>query len=264
MLKVFIDPGHGGADRANRGPTGYVEADGVLDIGLRVRSFIEKHVTVAMSRTTDTTVPLYNRPAMANDWGADLFVSIHTNAAADPRANGIETFHSKMSEWGGKFEPEAARLAVEVQTELVEATKLNDRGIKTRLVTRSDSPILGMDWYAVIRRAKCPAIIVEVGFHTNLSDEKLLKSPGFRQCAAEAIAKGIMKYAGVKDVAKAENAGPFPDVPAKHWAAGAIRFVAERGIMSGFKDGSFKPNEPVTRAQMAAILRRMDQRLQGG
>ncbi len=173
---------------------------------------------------------------MANEWGADILVSIHTNGHSNPQVGGIETFHSQVGEWGYKFSADARRLAALVQQELVTATGLSDRGIKTRLVTTSGSPIQGMDFYAVIRRAKCPAIITEVGFHSNPREETLLKTAEFRQKAAAAIVRGIKQYYGIKDDDEIQQ-GPFKDVPDSHWAAGAIRFVSnllKRGNLSKY------------------------------
>lgn len=260
-MKVFIDPGHGGTDRANRGPSGYVEADGVLDMAKRLRLILAPlpGMNIKMSREGDETVALPERSARANAWGADILLSIHTNAAASPHAGGIETFHSYNGKWGSNFRGEARRLAALLQQELVKALGLNDRGIKTRLVTSNGSPILGMDFYAVIRRTKCPAIIAEVGFHSNPREEALLKTGSFRQKAAQAMALGIKQYFNIiEDVVEPPQLeGPFKDVPPTHWAAGAIGFVSNRAIMSGFSDGTFKPDQPVTRAQLAVVAQRL-------
>lgn len=252
-MKVFIDPGHGGSEKANRGPTGYIEADGVLDIALRLKPLLQPHFDVKLSRETDITVPLYARSDMANAWGADILVSIHTNAAANPEAQGIEIFHSKIGEWGGRFATEASQLAAYVLKFLVKETGRESRGIKTRLVDAAGSPIQGMDYYAILRRTGCPAIIVEAGFHTNPEEEALLKTPEFRQKIAEAIAKGTLYYAGLyKDEEKQE--GPFKDVPPNHWAVKAIEYVKKNEFMKGFPDGTFRPEAPLTRAQMASVL----------
>ena len=252
-MNVFIDPGHGGSEKANRGPTGYVEANGVLDIALRLKPLLQPHFDVKLSRETDITVPLYARSDMANAWGADILVSIHTNAAANPEAQGIEIFHSKIGEWGGRFEPEANWLATCALMFLCKETGRKNRGIKTRLVGATGSPIQGMDYYAILRRTGCPAIIVEAGFHTNPEEEALLKTPEFRQKIAEAIAKGTLYYAGLyKDEEKQE--GPFKDVPPNHWAVEAIKYVKENEFMKGFPDGTFRPEAPLTRAQMASVL----------
>ncbi len=191
-MRIVLDPGHGGADRANRGPTGYIEADGVLDIGLRLRNLlIDAGYEVTMTRDKDETLELYQRSERANQWQGQLFISLHTNAAADSTANGIETFHSYNGEWGSIFREEAKRAAEIVQRRLVQATGLRDRGIKTRLVSNSTSAINSLDYYAVIRRSRMPALITEMGFHTNPNEEALLKTVGFRQRLADAIAAGI-------------------------------------------------------------------------
>ena len=230
-----------------------------------MRHVLEKHPTIQikMSRETDETVPLYDRPKMGNEWGADCLVSIHTNAANDPKANGVETYHSEIGEWGGKFEPRAKWLAICVQRSLVKVTKLHDRGFKTRLVTTSGSPIQGMDYYAVLRRANCPAIIVEVGFHTNPIEENLLKNSDFRQRAAEAIAEGLLEHLryegyGVKcNDNKEVSPMLFADVPDNHWGVNAIKWASGQGLLTANKEGQFRPNDPITRAEMAAILHRM-------
>lgn len=191
-MRIVLDPGHGGTDRANRGPTGYVEADGVLDIGLRLKKLlIDDGYTVLMTRDKDETVELYQRSEWANQRQGQLFISLHTNAAADSTANGIETFHSYNGEWGSIFREEAKRVAEIIQRRLVQATGFRDRGIKTRLVSNNASAINNMDYYAVIRRSRMPALITEMGFHTNPNEEALLKTAGFRQKLADAIAAGV-------------------------------------------------------------------------
>lgn len=95
FLRICLDPGHGGTDRANRGPTGYVEADGVLDIALRTRVLLQAAgLEVVMTRDKDITVSLPARMAFAAAKNADMFVSIHTDAYSDPRAHGCTVFCS--------------------------------------------------------------------------------------------------------------------------------------------------------------------------
>lgn len=237
-MLIVLDPGHGGKDRTNRGPTGYVEADGALAIALAAREFLwSAGVKVRMTRESDKTVELYTRPYLANEWEADLYVSIHTNAAADPNAAGIETYHSLNGEWGNQFYPQAHELALFVQTELARATGFKDRGIKTRLVTREDSPIKGMDYYAVIRRAKRPAIITEVGFHTNPGEEAKLKDAAFLKKSGEAIAMGITGFIGGPPM-------PLPPLPQKETLIGKIideeadvyfrgEYIGQSGMVNG-------------------------------
>ena len=152
MIKIVIDPGHGGSDRANRGPTGYIEADGVLDISLKVRDKLAgKGYHTLLTRDKDMTVPLYNRPEKANQEKADLFLSFHTNAAGDITAGGVEVICTQVNEWKSKeHAAEAQRVAKIIQDKMVKATGLKDRGVKTRLV---DSPS------SQIGRASCGASV---------------------------------------------------------------------------------------------------------
>lgn len=198
---ICLDPGHGGSDRSNKGPTSYIEADGTLDIALRCRDVLTRSgVQVFMTRDKDKTVPLYDRPKLAMDAGCDLFISIHTNAAV-ATARGCETFRTLTNEWRDTKHAEAASvLGKIVQEWVVKVTGLVDRGIKTRTVTTAGSPILGLDYYAVIRRFNGPAIILEAGFHSNRQDEALLKSPEFRDKIATALAKAILFYVGIVPV----------------------------------------------------------------
>jgi N-acetylmuramoyl-L-alanine amidase len=184
---IILDPGHGGADRANRGPTGYIEADGVLDIGLRLSKLLKAAgYTIHMTRTKDETVELACRGQLANQWKGNLFISLHTNAGGTG-AQGIETFHTMNNNWGTKDAVEAKRVAAIVQRHLVQATGWRDRGIKTRLGSN------GRDYYAVIRESNMPAVLPEMGFHTHPPEEAALKTAAFRQKLAEALFAAIQE-----------------------------------------------------------------------
>ena len=85
-------PGHGGDDAGTRGPDGSLEKDVTLDIARRLRNLIESQLglRVVLTRTSDTTVPLDERAAIANNNRADLFISLHTNASVRETATGAE------------------------------------------------------------------------------------------------------------------------------------------------------------------------------
>lgn len=202
-MLICLDPGHGGRDRANRGPTGYVEADGVLDIALRTRSLLQAQgLQVIMTRERDETVALAARTALANSRGADLLVSIHTDAASSPAARGCTVFCSANRQ-------ASRQLAVAIEAPLRAAGRPS-RGVRTR--TLSD----GRDYYHVIREAKMPAVIVECAFHTNPEEEALLQQPQFRQLLATAIAAGITDYAGVShNIVAIELENRILDVPGR-------------------------------------------------
>ncbi|NLW16199.1 MAG: N-acetylmuramoyl-L-alanine amidase [Firmicutes bacterium] len=182
-MLICLDPGHGGNDRANRGPTGYVEADGVLDIALRTRTLLQAAgLQVVMTRDRDVTVSLATRTAFAAAQGADIFVSIHTDAYSDPRAHGCTVFCSVRDD-------QSRKLAVAIEQALRNVGRPS-RGVRTRALAD------GRDYYHVIREAKMPSVLVECAFHTNPTEEALLKTPEFRQLLATAIADGIKDYVG--------------------------------------------------------------------
>lgn len=196
--RLTISPGHGGTDPGAVGPTGLREKDVVLDIVLRMRPILESYVELKYTRTSDVLIPLYDRPKVANNFGSDMLLECHVNGSTNTNAHGMETFHSKNGEWGPIFHNKAQQLAKLTHDRVVAATGFSDRGLKTLLVTRQDSPIYGLDYYAAIRRANCPTILPEWGFITNPGDEAKLKDPAIRQIIAEETAYGIFEFLGMK------------------------------------------------------------------
>jgi N-acetylmuramoyl-L-alanine amidase len=189
MRKVVLDPGHGGSDRVNKGPTGYVEADGVLDIALKTREILKAYpnIQVFMTRENDQTLNSTDRVAKSNSFGAEILVSIHSNAGP-ANADGAEAFYSIKSPIGEK----GYKLSRLVLQNLVNYTGVDSRGAKTRAGTVNPS----QDYYFMIRDTKPISTIIEAAFHTNPYEEQLLKSEEFRYKSALGIAKGIVEYFG--------------------------------------------------------------------
>ena len=136
----------------------------------------------------DTSIGV--RTKKANDWGADVYASVHFNAENeifDKLVEGIETLYCKGS-------VEGKRLAECIQTEMIKATGLRDRGVKAR----TDLGILS--------QTKMPAVIVECGFMDNVKEANLMLNVAYQRRCAEAIANGINKYLGVDD--KPKNTTP--------------------------------------------------------
>ena len=172
--KVFIDPGHGGYDN------GAVE-NGVLEdeINLQISKKIEaklkaKGVQVKMSRYDDTYLSLTDRTRMANNWGSDIFVSIHQNSATNSSANGIETYYYSSRQ-------DSRALATEIQNDLIQATNGVNRGVKTAN-------------YAVIKTASMSSSLVECGFISNQTEAINLSSSSYQDKVADGIVNGIMDY----------------------------------------------------------------------
>ena len=173
MSNVFIDAGHGGKDSGAVG-NGLQEKDLNLTIALEVGRLLKaKNVNVTYARQSDVFLELSERANKANNIKADIFVSIHVNAAGNATANGVETFHYPTSSTGKK-------LASDIQGALVDSKVFKaNRGVKSAN-------------FAVLRLTKMPAALVELGFITNVSDAQLLKTK--KNEMAQGVVNGILKY----------------------------------------------------------------------
>ena len=172
--KVFIDPGHGGYDNGAV-QNGVLEDEINLQISKKIESKLKaKGVQVEMSRYDDTYFSLTDRTRMANNWGADIFVSIHQNSATSSSAKGIETYYHPTRQ-------DSRELASEIQDDLIQYTNAVDRGVKTAN-------------YAVIRTASMSSSLVECGFVSNPTEAKNLSSSSYQDKVAEGIVNGIMDY----------------------------------------------------------------------
>jgi N-acetylmuramoyl-L-alanine amidase len=171
---IVIDPGHGGSDPGTVAGMAY-EKDFNLDIAIRLKKLLEdKNINVLMTREDDVYVGTYARPIMANEAGADLFISIHNNSCGNPSVSGTETLCYP--------DPKKRAFALEIQKAVVKELGLPDRGLVEK------------PGYIVTREAKMPAALVEVAFMSNSNDLSLLKTEEFRQKAAQGIFNGIMNY----------------------------------------------------------------------
>jgi N-acetylmuramoyl-L-alanine amidase len=195
MTKICIDPGHGGVDPGAIGPTGLKEKDVNLAVGLKLAELLKPIAEVKLTRTKDIAVSLKDRAAIANSFGCDYFISVHTNSFTDRKVGGVETWAYAP---GGKGE----KLARAVQAELVKVTGFANRGVKFN------------SKFAVLRDTKAPAILTETGFISNPAEEKLLKTDAFRDKIAKAIAQGVAKQLGKKLPAPKPAPAPAQTAPA--------------------------------------------------
>jgi len=229
--KVVIDPGHGGHDQGTESPKGLLEKDLVLDIAKRVGALIEEHLgaEVIYTRSDDTFIPLEARTALSNDNKADLFLSIHANSSPIPRIAGVETYYRSFTNakdslevaarenasaqrsiaeledvihtmmLGEKVE-ESKDFAARIQSSLFSFSTRNFPGVHDRGVKKAP--------FVVLNGAKAPSVLVEIGFLSNSREEALLRKPDYRQKLAEALYRGLSKYAESLShfqVAKAAN-----------------------------------------------------------
>jgi N-acetylmuramoyl-L-alanine amidase len=218
---VVIDPGHGGADPGKIAATGLREKDLTLLIGQRLATILhERGYEVHMTRTSDVLVPLDARPQLANGWKAGrpaaLFLSIHANSADSRAAAGFETFFlaeartederrvAEIENAAVRFENGAAApsadidhiinglrndfyqrashdLAAVVQDRLQHFHPSRNRGVKQA-------------GFRVLIGALMPAVLIEVGFLSNVDEARLLGTAAFQQRLAWGIADAVDRY----------------------------------------------------------------------
>lgn len=196
---IVIDPGHGGTSKGAVGrdkDSVVYEKDINLAIAQRVRALLQKEkATVTMTREDDSTVDLYDRPKLANEKGADFFISIHCDSTPVPNsASGTTTYYHAS-------DPDGRALAQAIQKHLASVTGLPNRGAQT------DTAIY-RSGFAVLRRSEMPAVLIEVAYINNDKDRAKLKDPKFQQKVAEAIVAGLKAYIeGEHEVQAAQQQG---------------------------------------------------------
>ncbi len=182
-IKIYIDQGHNPQNpNAGAEGNGLREQDLTYKIGVELAALINANpnLEARLSRPTpETTLGTSNATSLAarvrdaNSWGADYFISLHTNASSIPSASGTEAYVYAL-------DTSAAELATDIVQSLSEATGLRDRGVFAR-------PSL-----YVLRRTAMPATLVEMGFITNPSDAALMNENP--QLFARGIYNGILRY----------------------------------------------------------------------
>jgi len=176
---VIVDAGHGGHDTGARARFGSNEKHLALDTARRLAAILRKNgLRVIETRTGDYFVTLGNRVAISNRQSNAIFVSVHYNWSSRRGAHGIETYY---------YSARSARLAANIQRETMRVYRTDNRGIKQR-------------GFYVLRNNKRPAVLCELGFVSNTTDNSSLQNPAVRQRLAERIAAGVL----------AEKAGRSP------------------------------------------------------
>jgi len=217
IRRVVVDPGHGGHDPGAVGPSGIQEKDVVLAIGLKLRSLLKEELglDVVMTRSTDVFIPLEERTAIANKVNADLFLSVHANAAPNRSAAGIETYYlnlaktDKVAQLAAKENGTSLEKVSVLQAilfDLMANYKLNDsahladevqKSLYKKIRARySDVKNLGVKQgpFYVLVGATMPSILVESAFLSNAQEESRLKESSYQEMAAEGILEGVRSY----------------------------------------------------------------------
>jgi N-acetylmuramoyl-L-alanine amidase/putative methionine-R-sulfoxide reductase with GAF domain len=216
-MRIVVDAGHGGWDLGTVGKRGLLEKDVVLEIAQRLGMLLESRLgaDVILTRNDDNYIPLDERAGKANQSQADLFISVHANYSDLPSARGVETYYTNFfsapnakdkdfetrdpdhasnarsavlsaAELHEKIE-QSRRLAASVQRSLYGALSVQNPGLRDRGVKEAS--------YVVLTETAMPGILAEVSFVSSPADEQKLRSDGYREQIAEALYKGIARYA---------------------------------------------------------------------
>ncbi|WP_026753639.1 N-acetylmuramoyl-L-alanine amidase [Sediminibacter sp. Hel_I_10] len=176
--RIVIDVGHGGKDAGAIGINGIQEKDVVLSIAneiLRLNNNLEKPLDIYLTRYSDTLISLSNRTKLAKALKADLFVSLHCNHSDNPDAKGIEVYALRKQE---RFSKESVFAGYKIERALCKTIGYESRGVKFAN-------------FQVLRETTeyCPAILMELGFLSNIDEAQYL----MRKENVLAIALSILK-----------------------------------------------------------------------
>jgi len=215
-MRIVVDAGHGGWDLGTVGRRGLLEKDLVLEIAQRLGKLLETRLgtEVIYTRPDDNYITLDERASIANTSQADLFVSVHANYSDLPSARGVETYYAnfftapgskdvdtRISATGNKppvtasLSPadlherieQSRRLAASVQRSLYGTLSVQNPGLRDRGIKEAG--------FVVLTESAMPGILAEVSFVSSPTDEQKLRSDGYREQIAEALYKGIARYA---------------------------------------------------------------------
>ena len=185
-IKIYVDQGHNPVNpNAGAEANGLREQNLVFRIGLALAELLEQNGSfeVRLSRPTPATQlgnsnasSLAARVNDANGWGADYFISLHTNASTSPSAGGTEAYVFSIPS-------RAAELAEDIVDGVSEETGLRDRGVLAR------------SGLYVLRKTKMPAVLVELGFISNPEEAALMRDRP--DLFARGIYEGILEFTGV-------------------------------------------------------------------
>jgi len=168
--------------------SGLAEAELNMRVAARLRPLLERAgIRVVMTRTRTAGASMGNiaRARIANRAGAGLFLRIHADGSTVPSARGSHTLHPALrSGWTDDIYAESKRAARVVQAEMVRALGFPDRGLQER------SDFTGFNW------ADVPVILVEMGFMTNRTDDRLLATVAYQLRAAVSLCRGTLRFLG--------------------------------------------------------------------
>jgi N-acetylmuramoyl-L-alanine amidase len=216
IQRVVLDPGHGGEDPGAIGKKGLKEKDVVLAVSAELRTLlVAKGLEVIMTRESDISIPLENRPVIANQQKADLFVSIHANANRNRKKRGVMAFYLNFSpdpqinEIAALENATSTKRIGEMQDTLKKivqnskilesrdlAYKIHGNLVKWLSQHYTEVESLGVRGgpFWVLIGGEMPSVLVEISHLSNAQEEERLKSPSYRKQVALGIYEGILEY----------------------------------------------------------------------
>lgn len=219
IKRVVVDAGHGGRDPGAVGRSGLKEKDVNLDIARRLAErFRREGVSVVMTRSSDVFIPLGKRVEIANSSRADLFISVHANANRTRSLHGFEVYYVSPTVGDSSRASYAARhFSLNLDSSCFGSNSQVLKSILWDMIytyNRAESIYLASDIcrvtgenlnvriigvkdarFEVLRGARMPAVLVEVGFLSNAREEQLLKDGSYREKLSQSIFEGVLNYA---------------------------------------------------------------------
>jgi N-acetylmuramoyl-L-alanine amidase len=208
--RIVVDPGHGGPD-PGVGVKDVCEADLMWDLARRlVGRMSATGMDAMLSRQEDTCPPDAERAAFANSAGADLVLSLHTDANASMHAQGLATFH--FGNGSGATSTVGEALAGFIQRELLTRTAMHDSRTQART-------------WELLRLTRMPAVRVEIGYLTHVGDRKRLLDPAFRDVVAEGILVAVKRLYLLGQDDQPTGTFTFSDVLARELERGGAQAI---------------------------------------
>ena len=225
-MRIVVDAGHGGWDLGTVGRRGLLEKDLVLEISQRLGKLLESRLgmDVIYTRPDDNYITLDDRASIANTSQADLFISVHANYSDLPSARGVETYYTNLFSAPGSKDvdthatsntkpavtptlspadlheriEQSRHLAASVQRSLYGTLSAQNPGLRDRGIKEAG--------FVVLTESAMPGILAEVSFVSSPTDEQKLRSDGYREQIAEALYRGIARYAASSHAVKVASA----------------------------------------------------------
>ena len=205
VYKVFVDPGHGGQDTGSKGSGGLLEKDVTMALAKKLVQALEEtgKVRPELIRTDDQAVSLDDRAGLANHNHGDLFISLHlgTTFAPDPTGFSIYFWSPTTASPTATPSSSTARLWDQEQEPYWEKSRMLASLMQEELlwsIPWASGGVLPADIY-LLRRARMPAVMLELGSLNHLEEAAQLQEPEFQKAVAKAVTQGIIKYRSLEE-----------------------------------------------------------------